>query len=124
MTSLPHRKWLIIGPAEYDLPCMHWQLEALAFFDHLLHGADNGYARQPAVRYFTDGTGDYRTATDFPIPGSETVRLYPAALRREAGKIDAFLAELRNVVAAGIRRDGRPHLSPNWFYWNGQRFLV
>jgi uncharacterized protein len=73
------RRWLIIGPAEYDLPCMHWQLEALAFFDHLLHGADNGYAQQPAVRYYTDGTGDYRTATDFPIPGSETVRLYPAA---------------------------------------------
>jgi putative CocE/NonD family hydrolase len=72
------RKWLIIGPAEYDLPCMHWQLEALAFFDHLLHGADNGYARQPAVRYYTDGTSDYRTAADFPIPGSQTVRLHPA----------------------------------------------
>jgi len=31
-------------------------------------------------------------------------------------KIKAFLAEPRNVVVAGIRRDGRPHLSPNWFY--------
>jgi len=39
-------------------------------------------------------------------------------------KIDAFLAEPRNVVVAGIRRDGRPHLSPNWFYWDGQRFFV
>jgi hypothetical protein len=29
-------------------------------------------------------------------------------------KIEAFLAEPRNVVVAGIRRDGRPHLSPNW----------
>lgn len=41
-----------------------------------------------------------------------------------ADKIDAFLAEPRNVVVAGIRRDGRPHLSPNWFYWDGQRFFV
>jgi PPOX class probable F420-dependent enzyme len=41
-----------------------------------------------------------------------------------AGKIEAFLAEPRNVVVAGIRRDGRPHLSPNWFYWDGQRFYV
>jgi PPOX class probable F420-dependent enzyme len=41
-----------------------------------------------------------------------------------ADKIDAFLAEPRNVVVAGIRRDGRPHLSPNWFYWDGQRFYV
>ena len=39
-------------------------------------------------------------------------------------KIEAFLAEPRNVVVAGIGRDGRPHLSPNWFYWDGQRFFV
>jgi nitroimidazol reductase NimA-like FMN-containing flavoprotein (pyridoxamine 5'-phosphate oxidase superfamily) len=39
-------------------------------------------------------------------------------------KIGAFLAERRNVVVAGIRRDGRPHRSPNWFYWDGERFYV
>jgi PPOX class probable F420-dependent enzyme len=39
-------------------------------------------------------------------------------------KIEAFLAEPRNLIVAGIRRDGRPHLSPNWFYWDGQRFYV
>lgn len=39
-------------------------------------------------------------------------------------KIEAFLAERRNVVVAGIRRDGRPQLSPNWFYWDGERFYV
>src|SRR6266567_7525716 len=39
-------------------------------------------------------------------------------------KVEVFLAEPRNVVVAGIRRDGRPHLSPNWFYWDGQRFYV
>ena len=39
-------------------------------------------------------------------------------------KIEAFLAEPRNVIVAGIRRDGRPQLSPNWFYWDGERFYV
>ena len=39
-------------------------------------------------------------------------------------KIEAFLAERRNVIVAGVRRDGSPHLSPNWFYWDGQRFYV
>jgi PPOX class probable F420-dependent enzyme len=39
-------------------------------------------------------------------------------------KLEAFLAERRNIVVAGIRRDGRPHLSPNWFYWDGQRFYI
>jgi len=38
--------------------------------------------------------------------------------------IEAFLAEPRNVIVGGIRQDGRPHLSPNWFYWDGERFYV
>jgi PPOX class probable F420-dependent enzyme len=38
--------------------------------------------------------------------------------------LEAFLAEPRNVIVAGIRKDGRPHLSPNWFLWDGARFYV
>jgi PPOX class probable F420-dependent enzyme len=38
--------------------------------------------------------------------------------------VEAFLAEPRNVIVAGIRKDGRPHLSPNWFFWDGARFYV
>jgi hypothetical protein len=26
-----------------------------------------------------------------------------------------FLAEPRNIIVAGVKRDGRPHLSPNLF---------
>jgi uncharacterized protein len=47
----------------------HWQLEALAFFDHLLYSAANGYANQPRVRYWKDGAEAYGSAADFPIPG-------------------------------------------------------
>jgi PPOX class probable F420-dependent enzyme len=42
----------------------------------------------------------------------------------DSKKVDAFLAEPRNVIVAGIRKDGRPHLSPNWFYWDGESFYV
>lgn len=28
------------------------------------------------------------------------------------------------MVVAGIRKDGRPHLSPNWFLWDGERFYI
>jgi uncharacterized protein len=73
----PDRKWLIIGPAEYDLPCMHWQLEALAFFDHILHSAENGYAQQPPVRYLTDGADEYHAATAFPILDGDRIRMHP-----------------------------------------------
>ena len=38
--------------------------------------------------------------------------------------LEALLAEPRNVIVAGIRKDGRPHLSPNWFLWDGMRFYV
>ncbi|WP_300607264.1 PPOX class F420-dependent oxidoreductase [Trebonia sp.] len=39
-------------------------------------------------------------------------------------RLHAFLGEPRNIIVAGIRKDGRPHLSPNWFYWDGERFYV
>ena len=38
--------------------------------------------------------------------------------------LEAFLAGRRNLILAGTRPDGRPHLTPNWFYWDGQRFYV
>jgi predicted acyl esterase len=75
----PDRKWLIIGPATYDLPVYLWQLEALAFFDHLVYGADNGYAAQARVRYWTEGAKDYRGASEWPLPGSTALRLYPTS---------------------------------------------
>ena len=39
-------------------------------------------------------------------------------------KIEAFLAEPRNVIVVGVREDGRPHATPNWFHWDGERFYV
>jgi PPOX class probable F420-dependent enzyme len=39
-------------------------------------------------------------------------------------KITAFLAEPRNVIVAGTRADGRPHATPNWFFWDGAHFYV
>lgn len=38
--------------------------------------------------------------------------------------MDAFLAEPRNAMIAGIRRDGRPHVTPNWFLWREGKFFV
>lgn len=35
-----------------------------------------------------------------------------------------FLAEGRNIIVAGNRSDGRPHVTPNWFSWDGERFYV
>lgn len=38
--------------------------------------------------------------------------------------MNAFMAEPRNGIVAGIRADGRPHLTPNWFMFDGDRFFI
>jgi uncharacterized protein len=73
------RKWMILAPPHYELPALAWQYEALAFFDHVLHGLDNGYAEQPAVRYWLDGAERYDGAADFPPPGAIERRFYLAS---------------------------------------------
>jgi uncharacterized protein len=87
------------------LPCYHWQLEALAFFDHLLHGAANGYGNQPSVRYWKEGAEAYGTAADFPIPGSPVERFYLAS--GGAGESDAAMHRLSaNDDETGANRWG------------------
>jgi PPOX class probable F420-dependent enzyme len=39
-------------------------------------------------------------------------------------RLEAFLAEPRNMIVAGIRKDGRPHLTPNWYFWDGAKFYI
>jgi len=39
-------------------------------------------------------------------------------------QLEQFLAEPRNIMVAAIRRDGRPQVTPNWFYWDGTRFYI
>jgi PPOX class probable F420-dependent enzyme len=39
-------------------------------------------------------------------------------------QIETFLAQPRNAMVAGLRRDGRPQMTPNWFFWDGERFYV
>jgi PPOX class probable F420-dependent enzyme len=38
--------------------------------------------------------------------------------------LSAFLTQSRNLILAGTRADGRPHLTPAWFCWDGERFYV
>ncbi len=85
-----NRKWLILGPPEYELPVYSWQLEALAFFDYAVKGIDNGYAQQPRVRYWREGTADWAGADDFPPADSEAVRWHLGPqLAGDAGSLAA-----------------------------------
>jgi PPOX class probable F420-dependent enzyme len=39
-------------------------------------------------------------------------------------KLESFLAEPRTAMVAALRADGRPQMTPNWFYWDGSRFFI
>ena len=41
-----------------------------------------------------------------------------------SSKAEAFLAEPRTIVVAGVRKNGRAHVTPNWFFWDGDRFYI
>lgn len=82
------RKWMILAPAHYELPVYAWQMEAIAFFDHVLHRAENGYREQPAVRYWLEGADRYAGAADFPVPDSRPLRLYPATSDAASGVLE------------------------------------
>jgi predicted acyl esterase len=72
------RKWMILEQPHYELPVYAWQLEALAFFDHIIKGVENGYREQAPVRYWVEGKNRYAGAGTFPIPSARRTRLYPA----------------------------------------------
>jgi predicted acyl esterase len=69
-------RWLILAPPAYELPVYSWQGEALAFFDHVLRGTDNGFAEQPHVRYWLEGADRFEPAEEFPPESATSLRLY------------------------------------------------
>jgi predicted acyl esterase len=74
--TAPDKKWLILEAPTYELPVYSWQLEAIAFFNHILFGTDNGYHEQPRVRYWLEGKDQFAGATGFPVPESKKQRFY------------------------------------------------
>ncbi len=71
-----NRKWMILALSDYELPVYSWQLEAVAFFDHILFGEDNGYDEQAPVRYWLDGKESFKSADTFPASETKPIRYY------------------------------------------------
>ncbi len=46
------------------------------WYDHWLKGVDNGVMREPAVKLFVMGTNSWKTADDFPVPGTKYKTYY------------------------------------------------
>jgi uncharacterized protein len=84
-------KKLFIGPPDSRWPWACYQDELLAWYDYHLKGIDTGVDEQPAVRYWLQGADCWKSASDWPIPGSVTQRLYLAA--RSEKNLDAHILQ-------------------------------
>lgn len=116
------KKRLIVGPPEYELPVLSWQIEALAFFDHVVKKAANGYDRLAPVRYWCNGAEDWRSADGVPPSDAATLRLHPAPggdrLLQEQAPSDGFVTWLSvprgAAVLSGVEKLEPQQLAFGW----------
>lgn len=54
---------------DMDLICLDW-------LEHYLKGVENGVNHTPAVEYYTMGTNQWKTADNWPVPGTAKLSLY------------------------------------------------
>lgn len=45
-------------------------------------------------------------------------------MQLDIAAMNLFLDEPRNAIVAGVRLDGRPSMTPNWFLWRDDRFYI
>ncbi len=70
-------KKMVIGPPIYlDRPLYQPQYEALRWFDCWLKGIDTGVEEESDVRLFIPGTGDWKTAGEWPLPETKWTPFY------------------------------------------------
>ncbi|MTD16395.1 CocE/NonD family hydrolase [Nakamurella sp. YIM 132087] len=74
----PDVRMSLLAPGGLSWPWESMHIEALAWYDHWLRGADTGIMDGPAVRYFLPGADRWRTAESWP-PAESSLR--PLALR-------------------------------------------
>jgi uncharacterized protein len=70
-------KKLMIGPPLYlDRPVFQLQYESLRWFDYWLKGVETGVMDEPPVRVFIPPTGEWKTATEWPLPETRWTPFY------------------------------------------------
>jgi predicted acyl esterase len=70
-------KKLTIGPGIYlDRPLYQYAFEQLRWFDHWLKGIDTGLMDEAPVQLFIQGTGEWKQARDWPVPGTRWTPFY------------------------------------------------
>jgi len=67
-------KKMVIGPPIYlDRPVYQYQWEWLRWYDYWLKGIDTGIMDEPPIKLFVTGTGEWKMADDWPVPGTKWI---------------------------------------------------
>ena len=70
-------KKMTIGPPVYlDRPLYQYQYESLRWFDHWLKGMDTGIMEESPIKFFVTGTGEWKTADEWPLPETRWTPFY------------------------------------------------
>jgi len=70
-------KRLTIGPPAYlDRPIYQYHYESLRWFDHYLKGMETGLADEAPVQLFIEGTGEWKAASEWPLPETRWTPFY------------------------------------------------
>ncbi len=68
---------LTIGPPVYlDRPLYQYAYESLRWFDYWLKGVDTKILEEPPVNVFIVGTDEWKSADDWPLPGTKWTPFY------------------------------------------------
>lgn len=77
--------WMHGGNADYDIHgfalgnnALRYDMDliCLAWLEHYLKGVDNGIEKTPRVEYYTMGSNEWKTADNWPVPGTRELSLY------------------------------------------------
>jgi predicted acyl esterase len=70
-------KKMTIGPPLYmDRPMYQYAYESIRWFDYWLKGIETGIIEDPPIKLFVVGTGEWKTATEWPLPETRFTPFY------------------------------------------------
>lgn len=77
--------WMHSGNANYDIHgfalgnnALRYDMDLLCFawLEHYVNGVDNGIEKTPKVEYYTMGSNQWKSADNWPVPGTRELVLY------------------------------------------------
>ena len=77
--------WMHSGNANYDIHgfalgnnALRYDMDLICFawLEHHVNGVDNGIEKTPKVEYYTMGSNEWKSADNWPVPGTKELVLY------------------------------------------------